>query len=105
MPDEEGHVTHFTVPELPWKRPPLIARWPAMSQEMLDDCCVVEGSLTFIEREMRKYVGGVIQQMAERVDQEAMGTLLEGVTPANVHPEYDPAYECEDCETPECEED
>jgi hypothetical protein len=33
-----------------------------------------------------------------------LAELLEGVTPANVHPEYDPAHECEDSE-PEREED
>jgi hypothetical protein len=113
MPDEDGHVTHFTVPALPWKDPGerVVGRvvpddvvgairaagqatWPPMTQEMLDDC-LIQGSI----------IRRALQEMVARVDRAALDNMLDRVTPENVHPEYNPAYECEDCETDECEED
>ena len=69
MPDEEGHVTHFTVPALPYKRE------------------VVK----MVER------GDGSTEVVTRVA-SGLPELLEDVTPENVHPEYNPAYECEDSE-------
>jgi hypothetical protein len=93
MPDEEGHVTHFTVPALPWK----------LTQEQMDDC--------LMDEVIARHIGNVIREMVERTDRAMMGLpeLLEGVTPENVHPEVQtgPAvgYECEDCESDECSRD
>jgi hypothetical protein len=88
-PNEGKRATHFTVGELPWK---VCVPGDGMTQEMRDDC-LTDGVIA-------KHIDRVIQEMVERTDRAAMGLpeLLEGVTPENVHPEYNPAYECEDSE-------
>jgi hypothetical protein len=86
MPDENGHLTHWTVPDMPWKArvdstlAQVAEHVDGMTQEMRDDCLT--------NNVLGAWADQVVQDMVQHADQAMMALA--------------PGQECEDCESDEC---